>query len=151
MKRELVQFGKPATGGDFILTKNLNLVKHLNRMVRLGFLPITWIEESGPELRFKLSLKKSVLIGLVDVVITTVIVAHMFVWHLVYVGPDFDLSLIFKPIYYMRVFHGSATSAMTELGFIFMPIVFCWIFVKIGSLSNLLILVLISGPVSFLE
>ena len=151
MKRELVRFGKPTTGGDFILTKNLNLVKHLNRMVRLGFLPITWIEESGPELKFKLSLKKSVLIGLVDVVITAVIVAHIFVWHLVYVGPDFDLSLIFKPNYYMRVFHGSATSAMTELGLIFMPIVFCWIFVKIGSLSNLLILVLISGPVSFLE
>ena len=144
MKRELVRFGKPATGGCFILTKNLNLVKHLNRMVLLGFLPISWIEDSGPELKFKLSLKKSILIGLVNVVITAVVVAHMFGFHLVFLGPDFDLSLIFKPDYYMKVFHGSATNAITELGFIFMPISFCWVFVKIGSLSNLFTFVLMS-------
>jgi hypothetical protein len=114
---------------------NFEMQKFLKVMSWLGYLPISWVKPNDPEYeetKFKISLKKSLLIALIDVAIALLVVAYLPFWHLLNMEPGFDLFLLLKPEYYSRIFHGSSTSTLSYFTFIFYPVFFWWIYVKVG-------------------
>ena len=114
---------------------NVKMIKWLKIMSCLGYLPISWINPNDPEYaerKFKISLRKSLTIACVDIVVGLLVVAYVPVWHLLNIGPDFDFHLLLKADYYNHIVQGSRTSALTYFSFTLYPAFCWWIFVKVG-------------------
>ena len=125
------------------LVKNEKFLRYLKYMVFFGYLPFTWIEQDEPDSsksKFKISFWKSILIVLVDLSIVLVMLAYVPVWHILNLGPTFDLSLILKTDYYVKVFGGTMTTVLSEFIFIFYPSMCWWIFIVIGLFTLILLI-----------
>ena len=125
----------------FSKMENLKLLKYLKIMYYFGYLPIYWIKPVNSnyvENKFKVTWGKSLMITFLDIFIALTVVAYFPVWHILNMGPNFDLNLLTKPEYYSRIFQGSSTSALTNLGFMSYPVFSWWIFVKIGWFNFLI-------------
>jgi hypothetical protein len=120
------------------VTENEGLLRFIKLLFHLGYLPITWTKLEDPnssEAKFKISFWKSILIVLVDIFIVLIAIAYIPVWHILNASPSFDLSLILKTDYYIRVFEGTMTTVLTELFFILYPSICWWIFAAVGVLT----------------
>jgi len=121
--------------GNNAVTENEGFLRFIKLLFRLGYLPIAWSkpeDSNSSEAKFKMSLWKSILIALFDFFIFLIAIAYIPVWHIFNAGPSFDLSLILKTDYYVRVFEGTMTTVLTELIFILYPLMCWWIYVAIG-------------------
>ena len=120
--------------------QNVKLLRHLKIMFYLGYLPIEWTEETdSAEILisgFKNSRTKSALIAILDILIATLVVTYIPVWHLLNVGSSFDLKLLATTDYYVQVFNGTMTDAFTQLMYLAFPTLVWWIYVKIGNIPT---------------
>jgi hypothetical protein len=120
------------------VTENEGFLRFITLLFRLGYLPITWTKPedlNSSETKFNVSFWKSILIVLVDIFIVLIAIAYIPVWHILNASPSFDLSLILKTDYYIRVFEGTMTTVLTELFFILYPSICWWIFAAVGVLT----------------
>jgi hypothetical protein len=90
------------------LLSNVKLLKYLKIMYYLGYLPVSWITQatgsSFMENKFEVNLSNSIKMACFDIMIASVIVAYLPVWHLLNMGPSFDLAVLAKPDYYISIF-----------------------------------------------
>jgi hypothetical protein len=114
---------------------NYQMLKCLKIMYHLGYLPISWIKSDEPDYvakKFKISLRKSLMIACIDIFIALIVIAYVPVWHLLNMGSSFDFTTLLQSDYYTFILQGSLTSAFSYFSFIFYPSLCWWIYIKIG-------------------
>ena len=119
--------------------KNLQLMRYLKMMYFLGYLPISW--ETSTDLYnngnfFKNSTIKSCVMLIFDSLMGLSFITLYYVWHLLNMDKDFDLSLIWTPKYIIGVYNGVVTSALSQLFYCFFPSMVFWIYTFLGNEFN---------------
>jgi hypothetical protein len=105
-------------------------------MYFLGYLPVSWgtpkdLNENGNF--FRNSTIKSFIMILLDFALVLICINLFYVWHLVFMGKDFDLSLIWTPSYIVGIYDGVVTTALSQLFFRMFPTMLFWIYTYIGK------------------
>ena len=116
--------------------KNIQLLTYLYVMYFLGYLPISW--EISTDLYnngnfFLNSTIKSCVMLLFDSLLALSFITLYYVWHLLKMDKDFDLSLIWTPKYIIGVYDGVVTSALSQLFYCFFPSMVFWIYTILGN------------------
>jgi hypothetical protein len=116
--------------------KNIQLLTYLYVMYFLGYLPVSWgtpkdLNENGNF--FRNSTIKSFIMILLDFALVLICINLFYVWHLVFMGKDFDLSLIWTPSYIVGIYDGVVTTALSQLFFRMFPTMLFWIYTYIGK------------------
>jgi hypothetical protein len=90
------------------LLSNVKLLTYLKMMYYMGYLPVSWITQANgssfKENKFEVNLRNSIKMACLDILIASVIIAYLPVWHLLNMGPSFDLAVLAKPDYYISIF-----------------------------------------------
>ena len=116
--------------------ENLKLFRYLKLMYFLGYLPITWKISKDPNFNenfFNNSKIISILIMAFDFGVASTIVILYYVWHLRYMGKDFDLNLIWTPGYVVDVYDGVVTNVVSQLFCALFPSTLFWIYTYLGE------------------
>lgn len=116
--------------------KNIKLVRLLKGMYFLGYLPITWKSVQDPDqndIFFKNSTIKSMLIIILDVIIAMSVFVFFYVWHLINMGKDFDISQIWTLNYIVGIYDGRVTTALSQFFFILFPALLFGLYTFIGK------------------
>ena len=115
--------------------KNLNLLTYLKVMYVLGYLPISW--ENSKDCYnngnfFKNSTIKSCIMLIFDFALALNCVTFYYMWHFLNMDKEFDLSSIWTLNYYVGIYDGVVTTALSQLCFCMFPTMVFWIYTFMG-------------------
>jgi len=113
---------------------NQGMLTFLKVMYYLGYLPFSWFSEDSPEF-FKVSNWKTFFMLLYDLLLALLVPAYYYFWHIYNFGNDFDTSLLLKPSYYIGLYDGVVTTALSQIVFVACLCFAFWTFAYIGKLS----------------
>ena len=117
--------------------KNLKLLRYLKVMYFLGYLPISWKTSKDPcddEKFFQNSTVKSFVMFFIDSALAMNFLVLYYIWHLLNMGKDFDLSLIWTPKYIVGIYDGVVTTALSQLFYFMFPNMIFWMYTYFGKL-----------------
>jgi hypothetical protein len=116
--------------------KGLNINQKMISFVRVMYysalLPINWLitEENGTT--FKISTVKSILILIFDTMLTSMILAYMYLWHWLNIE-DFNFGQLLQFSYYLDLNEGVMTTTLCQLLYITFPMLMFWMYCWTGK------------------
>ena len=109
-------------------------LRFLKVMYYAGYLPFNWTgDKDSDQVRFEISLPKTILVIFFDFFMAMFIPAHAFLWHWLNIS-GFDLTQLLSPKYYVECNDGSVTTSICQLVYVSYPFFIFWIHGFVGKL-----------------
>jgi hypothetical protein len=124
----------------FISEKHSNMrptiLSFVKAMYYFGYLPFSWLERGESEF-FKINAKKTLIIFLFDLLLALMVPLYFYLWHLLNITENFEMSLLLKPSYYTELNDGVITTTLSQLVYVAFVSIGFWAFSFVGEYMNL--------------
>ena len=122
--------------------QNWSLIQYLRVMYYFGFLPFAWVSEKEPkyfEIKFTISIWKTVTMLVLDMVLALLIPTYFYLFSILNVNPNISPKEVFSPSYFLAMNDGVVTTSLSQFAYIFSMMLGAWTISFTGKSIFLLI------------
>ena len=114
---------------------NGSMMTYLKVMYYFGFLPFSWVSERDPEhfeIKFRISGLKTFIMMMIDLLLSLLVPAYLYVFNILNVDPNFDPKKLLSPNYYLSLNDSVITTTLTQVVFVAFIVVSFWAYPLTG-------------------